>query len=648
MHGGRPPRKRNEATMTPGIDRAAYRAMSAAELEDKIRYFNARYWDESDPAISDDDFDFITRLLAEKDPGNRLLDQVNAPAVASTENIRHERPMLSLDKVYSLPELVTWIEKTVRTADEKLLIQPKYDGISVLWEDGVLSTRGDGFTGKVITDKVPLIDLETLSGVLPLAEYPGRVLGELLIRTDDFRRRYATILNANGKPFKNSRNAIGGIMSLKDISGMTAQHAHLTLVDYATVSRPATAAEISRIWPDVLEEMERLPYPMDGLVIKLADTEYAESLGNTAHHPRGQIAFKFSGIRRTTRLLGVNWSFGKNCLTPVAELDPVEINGTTIRHATLHNLQNILDRDLQIGDEVTVERAGDVIPYIVSSEPGPVRRSALITHCPCCGHELVRDLPELRCVNPECFETRLQLLLASIRSIGIEHLGEPSLRKIMTKLNVRTLSDLFNLSELTIYSQLRDDGFQGTSSQNLYREIQSARTVPAYKVLAALNIKGIGANIAKTILKKHTFAELRTLSTEQLAEINGIGPERARALHDELIRQSGGLDELLANVTLVASKTEERPKICFTGKMPEKRAWYESIAKAAGYDPVDSVTDALALLVAADPNASSTKIADAKRLSVPIQSLDLWLGSVKNFVPKKEEPDKSDQMTFDF
>jgi len=638
----------NEDSMTPGIDRAAYRAMTANELEDRIRFFNARYWDESDPAISDDDFDFITRLLAEKDPGNRLLDQVNAPAVASTENIRHERPMLSLDKVYSLPELVSWLEKTVRTADEKLLIQPKYDGISVLWEGGVLSTRGDGFTGKVIPDKVPLIDLETMSGVLPLAEYSGRVLGELLIRTDDFRTRYATVLNANGKPFRNSRNAIGGIMGLKDISSMLAQHARLTLVDYSVISRTATAAEIPRIWPDVLEEMERLPYPMDGLVVKLADAEYAESLGNTAHHPRGQIAFKFSGIRRTTRLVDVNWSFGKNCLTPVAELEPVEINGTTIRHATLHNLQNILDRDLQIGDSVTVERAGDVIPYIVSSEPGPERRSALITNCPCCGQELVRDLPELRCVNPDCFETRLQLLLASVRSIGIEHLGEPSLRKIMTKLNVRTLSDLFNLSELTIFSQLRNDGFQGVSTQNLYREIQAARTVPAYKVLAALNIKGIGANIAKNILKKHSFAELRTLTTEQLAEIDGIGPERARALHDELIRQSDGLDELLAAVTLVASSSEERPKICFTGKMPEKRSWYESIAKAAGYDPVDSVTDSLALLVAADPNAASTKLADARRLSIPVQSLDLWLGSVKNYIPKQEEAAPSDQMTFDF
>ena len=172
--------------------------------------------------------------------------------------------------------------------------------------------------------------------------------------------------------------------------------------------------------------------------------------------------------------------------------------------------------------------------------------------------------------------------------------------------------------------------------------------MPAYKVLAALNIKGIGANIAKSILKKHSFAELRTLTTEQLAEIDGIGPERARALHDELIAQSAGLDELLAAVTLVTSSTEERPKICFTGRMPEKRAYYESIAKAAGYDPVDSVTDALALLVAADPNAASTKISDAKRLSIPIQSLDLWLGSVKSFVPKQEESAPNDQMTFDF
>lgn len=632
--------------MTP-IDYSYYRTLTAKELEEKIRYFNSRYWNDSDAEISDDDFDFITRLLTEKDPENLLLSQVNSPGVAAASTIRHDPPMLSLDKVYSLPELESWVEKTVRSPEEELLVQPKFDGISVLWENGVLSTRGDGITGQVVTAKVPLIDLETIEGVIPLAECPHAVLGELLIRTDDFQNLYTKIINANGRPFKNSRNAIGGIMSLKDISSMLAQHARLTMVDYSIFSRKTTANHLHNDWQMILDEIEELPYPMDGLVVKLADGEYMRSLGNTVHHPRGQIAFKFSGVRRTTKLLGVTWSFGKNCLTPVAELAPVEINGTTIRRATLHNLQNILTRDIQIGDMVTVERAGDVIPKIIKSEPGTERKDCLITHCPCCGSELVHDLPELRCVNPECLETRLQNLLAAVRNIGIERLGEPNLRKIMTDLNVRTLPQLFNLSMLDIYSL---DGFQGTSTQNLYREIQAARTVPACKLLAALNIKGIGPNIARTILKKYSLEQLREAQPEELAQIEGIGPERAKSVYETLRDQASILDELLSCITLVSDTGDgSAPKICFTGKMPEKRAWYEQIAKNAGYLPVDSVTESTSLLVTSNPDQISGKTADAKRLGVPIQSLNLWLDSVRTFVPKKEEPEaEEEQLTFDF
>ncbi len=633
--------------MESPIDRARCRGMSAEELEALIRYHNDRYWKESAPEINDDDFDLLTRLLAEKDPENLLLEQVNEPVVASTEEIIHRKPMLSLAKVYSLPELLEWMRKTARSSEEIFLVQPKYDGISVLWENRVLSTRGDGVRGKIVTDKVPLIEVETPDGVLPLSECGETIVGELLIRTDDFRTRYPSIRNANGKPFRNSRNAIGGIMSLKDISAMQAQHAKLTLVDYRAYSKRFDIARLEAEWQTILDETEALPYPMDGLVIKLADVAYAESLGATAHHPRGQIAFKFSGIRRMTTLLGVVWSFGKNCLTPVAELAPVEINGTTIRHATLHNLQNVLDRDLQIGDSVVVERAGDVIPYIVESSPGETRIPCVIDVCPSCGAKLVRDLPELRCTNPDCFETRLQLLLASVRSIGIERLGEPSLRKLMKELGVRRLTDLFALSPLDIY---RLDGFKGLSAQNLYREIQSARTVPAYRLLASLNIKGIGPNIAKSILRKHSFQELRTLSADRLAEIDGIGPERANALSAELKSKTAELDELLSCVTLIDGDDPDGLSVCFTGKMPEKRSWYEAIARSAGCRPVDSVTERLSLLVAADPNAASSKIVDARRLGVPIQSLDLWLESVRGFIPKKESaPEKDDaQMTFDF
>lgn len=199
-----------------------------------------------------------------------------------------------------------------------------------------------------------------------------------MIRDDDFRNLYSHIYKKGGGTYKNSRNAVAGIMGLKEIDEMIAQKAKITLVDYNMVSFRVRLSELADRWEGLLAELAALPYPQDGVVLKLADTAYEASLGSTAHHPRGQIAYKFTNIRRTTKLLDVEWSFGKNCLTPVAHLEPVEISGTTIKRATLHNVQNILELGIEIGDTVTVERAGDVIPYIVSSEPGAerVRRSS--------------------------------------------------------------------------------------------------------------------------------------------------------------------------------------------------------------------------------------------------------------------------------
>ena len=268
-----------------------------------------------------------------------------------------------------------------------------------------------------------------------------------MIRDDDFSTIYRTIVKRGGGAYKNSRNAVAGIMGLKDISDMVRQHAKITLADYGLKSHKIRMEELTGRFADLVAEVEALPYPTDGVVFKLADAVYSDSLGATSHHPRGQIAFKFSGIRRETELVGVEWSFGKSALTPVAELSPVEIGGVTIRRATLHNAQNIIDMDLQLHDIVTVERAGDVIPYIVSREAGSNRRNIMIDRCPGCGSPLVRKGPELCCVNPECFETNLQKLADAVKNFGIERLGEPTLRKMMTALRVRTLADIFRLTK---------------------------------------------------------------------------------------------------------------------------------------------------------------------------------------------------------
>ncbi|MBQ6473284.1 MAG: hypothetical protein IJJ33_14965 [Victivallales bacterium] len=563
-------------------------------------------------------------LCSGKIPATPLLSRVEAPVVAGEGKVVHKTPMLSLDKAYSLEEVLSWAGKFCRGTHEKLLVQPKYDGISAIWDGQVLATRGDGMEGENITDKAALIELEHPAGIFALAGCKTPARGEIVIREDDFRTLYQHIRNRNGRIYKNPRNAVAGIMGLKEIGDMLKQGAKLTLVDYSLYSWESEYGRLRDDWAALVENIEKLPYPMDGIVVKLADAEYSAGLGNTAHHPRGQIAFKFTNVRRTTILRSVEWSAGKDCLTPVAVFDPVEIGGTTITHATLHNLQNVLDRDLRLGDVITVERAGDVIPYVSASEPGVERRSCLIDECPYCGATLKRDLPELRCVNPECPGTRLQRLAAAVRNIGIERLGEPTLEKMMKTLGVRTLKDIFGLGKADL---LRLEGFASQSADNLLAEIAKARQVPDWKILASLNIKGIGPNIAKAILAVHPLEELRRLTVLELGMIDGIGPERASALEQELREQSDALDELLACVEVQRSgaSADGRPTICFTGKMPEKRSHYVALAERRGMAFADSVTSSLSLLVAMDPTENSSKLKKARNLGIPIQSLEEWL-----------------------
>ena len=599
-------------------------AHTVAELEQLIRHHNELYWQKAAPEISDVEYDNLMRELEALAPDHPLLSAVNAPAVAGLGKVRHPEPMLSLDKAYSLEKVLEWADKYVRSADEMLLVQPKYDGISARWQNNQLVTRGDGEVGEDISDKVPLIELETLDYTGPLRR-DEFIRGEIVIRDDDFDTLYRKIRRKNGELYKNSRNAVAGIMGLKEIEFLKFQGAKLTLIDYRKISFRHTRRELPEYFPDLAAQIEALPYPTDGVVIKLADREYAASLGNTAHHPRGEIAFKFTNIRRTSVVRKVVWSFGKNCLTPVAEIDPVEIGGVTITHATLHNVQNVLDRDLHVGDTVEVERAGDVIPYIVHSRPGEIRLPAVIDRCPCCDALLVRRGPELACPNPECTETRLQNLLAAVRNIGIERLGEPTLRKMTAALGVRTLKDIFALTKSDI---LALEGFKEKSADNLLAEIAKARTVNDYQLLAALNVPHVGPNVARLILNEMPLAELRAADEEILSGIAGVGPERAKALVRVLREQSDFLDELLSAVHLKESRSAEQtllPTVCFTGKMPEKRSFYEALAPRKGFRAVDAVTGDLALLVAADVTASGGKLNKARSANIRIMALEEFL-----------------------
>ena len=233
------------------LDEEAILKLTVAELAEMIEKHDALYWERGEPEISDSEYDALTRRLAELAPDHPLLTKVSAPSVAATGKVRHSKPMLSLDKVYSLPELMEWAAKFARNPNEKFLVQPKYDGISAIFADGVLATRGNGEIGENISDKISLIELEAPNYTGPL-DRPAR--GEIVIRNDDFRDIYSKIMKKDGKPYKNPRNAVAGIMGLKEIDEMVSQGAKLTLVDYNLVSFSAKFADLERKWPGFVEK----------------------------------------------------------------------------------------------------------------------------------------------------------------------------------------------------------------------------------------------------------------------------------------------------------------------------------------------------------------------------------------------------------
>ena len=615
-----------------------FEKMGRDELVQLLEHHNRLYWELNAPEISDVRYDEIVRALQKIDPDNPLLSQVHTPSVAGAGKVKHTSPMLSLDKAYSLTELLEWAKKFARSSDEMLFIEPKYDGISASFDGRVLATRGDGEFGEDISDKLPLIELEA-PGYTGVLDRPAR--GELLIREDDFKTLYSNIRKKDGGYYKNCRNAVAGIMGLKDISHMLAQRAKITLADYSLFRMELPLSQLEQQWESIKEKLAALPYPQDGIVLKFADETFRRSLGSTVHHPRGEIAYKFTNIQKTTVLQDVEWSSGKNCLTPVAIFDPIEISGTTITRATLHNAENILSLGVMIGDEITVERAGDVIPHIIASTPGIFRRDPMIENCPQCGTLLLRKGPELCCPNPDCPGTVLQRLTAAVKCFGIDNLGGATLCKLIDHNLVKHVRDLF---DLTATDLLKIEGFASKSASNLLKELQKAKNVNDYQLLASMNIPGIGINIARQLLEERTIDDLRKMTADELSNVPGIGPERAAAICGELNVQANYLDELLAAVNLIHSgkNTNDHPTVCFTGKMPEKRSFYEKMAVSAGYQPVSDVSKELNLLVAMDPTATGGKLDKAAKYGVKTISLDEFLQQINN--PAEPAQEKNDDV----
>jgi len=555
-------------------------------LAREIARHDRLYYLEDRPEIPDAEYDALFRELQELEqahPELRLPDsptqRVGAPPAEGFAEVRHRVPMLSLDNAMNADELRAFDERVRRALGDERVVEyvgePKLDGASVelVYEDGVLtvgSTRGDGRTGEDVTANLRGTRSIPLRIPVPGGRRPRgvpervSVRGEVAIPVERFARLNARREKQGQEPFANPRNAAAGsLRQLHDIDrdrlaalefrayalgegvpdGVLTQAQVLeTLAGWGFLTsgdwEPCADADAAIAYHDrLLQRRDRQPIEIDGSVIKVNRLDLQAELGQVSRSPRWAIAFKFPPRQATTEVLAIEANVGRTgALTPVAKLRPVHVAGVTVTSASLHNQDEIDRKDIRVGDTVVIQRAGDVIPQIVSvalkRRPAHARRWRLPKHCPVCNAETVRLEGEVvtRCPNLDCpAQLKNNLVhLAHRSALDIEGLGEKLVDQLVDKGLVKRLSDVFALDAGTLAGLER---MGEKSAENLLASLERARRTTLARFLVALGIRHVGDTVAE-LLASH-FGDLDPLlaaSREELEAVPGVGPTIAESV----------------------------------------------------------------------------------------------------------------------
>lgn len=660
-------------------------------LRNIIRFHEYRYYIAADPLISDYEFDQLFAQLKQTEAAFPELITPDSPtrrvAQGLTKNfpsVQHLAPMLSLENSYNEGDLINWDRKVRELAGEENIrysIEPKFDGasISLIYENDVLvrgATRGNGVSGDEITTNITQIRSIPLSA--NFSHYGIQqieIRGEVLINKSTFQKFNDERAAAGLPPLANPRNAAAGSLRMVDPTevakrGLEAFLYHVSDVT-ATPDTPLTpllkshsdtlkllwqlgfrspqkeAKAVSGItavveWCRNYEaQRDELDYEIDGMVIKVDSVELQEKLGMTTHHPRWAIAYKFKARQATSVLNAVEFQVGRTgSITPVAKINPVYIGGVTVTSVSLFNEDVIKEKDLKIGDTVLVERAGDVIPYIVKSladiRQGSETEIQFPTHCPVCSTPLHKPIGESawRCMNPSCEAQVLERLIHFVSKGGmdIKSLGESNIRRFYEQGLLTTIPGIYQLNYQKIAQM---EGFGQKSVENLQNAIEASKSVSLNRLIFALGIRYVGETTAKTLANAvHHLLDLQQFSLEQLMLLEDIGPKVAGSVFEffhtpeniEMLLQlkAAGLrfdNEKKSSVNnLLDGKT-----FLFTGTLNKlKRSEAEEMVENAGGKMLSGVSSKLNFLVVGEDAGS--KLEKAKKInSVQIISEDEFL-----------------------
>ncbi|MBD0374792.1 MAG: NAD-dependent DNA ligase LigA, partial [Flavisolibacter sp.] len=521
-------------------------------LREVLRFHEYRYYVLSDPLISDYEYDVLYKSLEALEKENPDLIVPDSPTqrvgkglTKEFPTVQHLVPMLSLQNSYDSEDLIDFDRRARELTGMKELeycVEPKFDGasISLVYEGDKLvrgATRGDGVRGDDITPNIRQI--RTIPLTAKFSDYgldTVEIRGEVLINKNNFKKFNEALAEQGLPPLANPRNAASGTLRIKDPLEVSRRklEAFTYQISYYIASgkegEPQKHSEtLELLWNlgfrspyremRVLngisavidycnafeEQRDELPYEIDGMVIKVNDFALHERMGMTTHHPRWAIAYKFKARQATSKLLRVEYQIGRTGnVGPVAKIEPVAIGGVTVSSVSLFNEEVIREKDLRIGDTVLVERAGDVIPYIVKAfhelrtgDEMPIR---FPTHCPACGTELYRAEEEAawRCTNINCPEQVLERLMhfASKDALDIRGLGEANIKKFYQLGLLTSIPQIFQLDYEAI-GQL--EGFGKKSIENLKTAIENAKHQPLHRLIFALGIRYVGETMAKTL-----------------------------------------------------------------------------------------------------------------------------------------------------
>lgn len=548
------------------------------ELRRELNYHNHKYYVENAPEISDYDFDMMMHELQRLEQEHPEFDDPNSPTkrvgsdiTVDFKTVPHRFPMLSLGNTYSLDELHDFINRIEKEIGQtEFVCELKFDGtaISLTYENGRLIqavTRGDGTYGDDVTANIRTIRAIPL--VLQGNDYPAlfEIRGEILMPYASFDKLNAE-REANGEPlFANPRNAAAGTLKQQSSAVVARRGLDCTLYQLAGDNLPYAShwdnINKAREWGfkvsehmricrsvDEIDEYIRhwdearkhLPFPTDGVVIKVNRYADQRALGFTAKAPRWAVAYKFKAEQALTTLLSVDFQVGRTgAITPVANLEPVLLAGTTVKRATLHNAEQIALLDIRVGDKVYVEKGGEIIPKItgveLSERPADSKPFEYITTCPECGTPLVRYEGETKHYCPNQSHCRPQILGRIIhfirrKAMDIDGLGEETVELLFESGLIRNMADLYDLkaAQLAVLPRLGEK-----SAENIIRSIETSKQVPFHRVLFALGIRFVGETTAKYLAAHfRSLDAVMNASSEELVQAEEVGPKIAEAIAD--------------------------------------------------------------------------------------------------------------------